>query len=184
MPQQPILACPHLPQVNNELPITHTRIHRDECGESFYIACLELAQSLWMAQRPAQAILQLDKAMMATIPADSGILSSHPIPYAAMLWFIENAADGSFMGNPVRHFQHLASRMNRKQPQPELRIVRAWICLHLAEATLAQLEYPRDHQQIDRENLQIPSRDNALTRILELSPHQSEKDWIKEMLYR
>jgi hypothetical protein len=182
MPQQPILACPHLPQVNNDLPSTHTRIHRAECGEPFYIACLELAQSLWVTQRPAQAILQLDKAMMANIAADSEVLRTHPIPYAAMLWIIENTPALDFIGNPVRHFQHLASRMNWKQPQPELRIARAWICLHLTEVSVAQQEYPRDHQQIDRENLQIPSRDSALTRLLELSPHQSEKDWIKEVL--
>lgn len=179
MPQQTIPACPHLPQVTRQLRITHAREHRTACREAYYIACLELAQSLWQNKRPAQAILQLDKAMMANIPANSTTLDTHPIPYRAMLWFMINTPTGSFVGNPVRHFQHLASRMNLKQPQPELRTARAWACLHLAESVLSHEDYPRDQRQLNKENLEIPNRYAVKAALIERSPHQLEKTWFE-----
>ena len=182
MLQHTIPACPHLPQVTCELPITHTREHRATCGETYYIVCLELAQSLWQNNKPAQAILQLDKAMMANIPADSTTLDTHPIPYRAMVWFMTSTQTGSFIGNPVRHFQHLASRMNLKQPQPELRTARAWACLHLAESLLNREDYPRDQRQLDKENLEIPNKCAVKALLVEFSPHQLEKTWFEQAM--
>lgn len=187
-PSSPIMlhptipACPHLPQVTGELPITHTREQRAICGEEYYLACLELAQSLWQNKRPAQAILQLDKAMMAQMPSNSPEVIAYPIPYMAMVWFMENTPAGSFMGNPVRHFQHLASRMNPKQPQPELRTARAWACLHLAEATLNSVNFPRDQKQVVHEKLEIPTTPAVIALLARLSPHQLEKSWFVQAM--
>ncbi|MEO1857893.1 MAG: hypothetical protein ABGY95_11100 [Rubritalea sp.] len=182
MHQNRITACPHLPHLTSPLPITHTRIHRNECGEAFYIACLELAQSLWINQRPAQAILQLDKAMMAIIPPNSDILDKHPIPYRAMLWIIDSNQSDIFIGNPVRHFQHLASRMNLNQPQPKLRIARAWACFHLAESILNPSTYPRDQRQIEEVKLEIPDYHATTEAIEKLSQHQLELTWLGQAM--
>lgn len=149
--------CPYLPNVDAFLPITHTRAHRAECGEAFFHACHELAQSLWRHGSPAQAILQLDKAMMAQVD------DSFTMPYEAILWIIQNCPNDQFVGNPVRHFQHLASRMNFKQPQPELRTWRAWACLHLTEQIIKNPEFTRDIVQVEKENLTIPELDKVLT---------------------
>ncbi|MFC5049381.1 hypothetical protein ACFPK9_01930 [Rubritalea spongiae] len=176
-----IHPCPYLPAVTETLPSTHTRPFRAECSQSFYNACHELAQSQWLQARPAQAILQLDKAMMAKLPADTPILSQLPIPYQPILWIIEHSAENAFLGNPVRHFQHLASRMNWKQPQPELRIARAWCCLHLCEARFSTALYPRDFVQIEREQLHVPSFDQALQILESTSPHTNEVDLVKQL---
>jgi len=44
----------------------------------------------------------------------SSVSSAQPLlyPYSAILWIIQHAPPNQFLGNPVRHFQHLASRMN------------------------------------------------------------------------
>ena len=160
--------CPHLPKVSPPLAITHTRQYRQACDQKFFQACLELAQSLWLLGSPAQAILQLDKSMMASTAS-----SADPIdyPYAAILWIIRHTPDHQFIGNPVRHFQHLASRMNMNQPSAEIRIWRAWACLHLTEALIPNAEtlYPRDQKQIENEGLHIPSLKEVLSEITHLS---------------
>lgn len=182
MQESSVPPCPYLPTVTCALPITHTRKHREECGVDFYLACLELAQSLWLQQLPAQAMLQLNKSMMAVLPADHQILKSHPIPYAAMHWIIRYAASKKFIGNPPRHFQHLATRMNHKLPQPELRVARAWCCFHLAESILPSKEFPRDEKQIKEESLVIITPEEALQTLEEQSPHSDEVGEIKRLL--
>jgi len=157
--------CPHLPSVSQPLPITHTREHRESCREDYFNACLELAQSLWQTGAPAQAILQLDKSFMAS--HSESLLS----PYLSILWIIRNTPDDQFLGNPVRHFQHLATRMNMSQPNAELRIWRAWACLHLTEKLFPDPAevHPRDTDQIEKENLSIPNVEETLNQITTLS---------------
>ena len=174
------IACPYLPQTQGALAVTHTRRFRQECGPDFYLACLELGQSQWLAGKPAQAILQLDKAMMAVLPAEHPRLEEFPIPYEAILWIIERAAHSQFLGDPVRHFQHLATRMNHKQAQPELRTARAWACLHLTEQQFPKLGFLRDHIQIEKEQVQVPSITSTLEQIKQLSPHLSEFSYLKQ----
>lgn len=70
------------------------------------------------------------------------------------------------LGNPVRHFQHLASRMSG--PRAEIRAWRAWACFHLAERCLAGAEFPRDGEQIAREGLWIPGYQMARNRVAEM----------------
>ncbi len=96
-------------------------------------------------------------------------------PYPAILWIIENSPDEQFIGNPVRHFQHLASRMNHTQPNAEARIWRAWACLHLTEQLIPEAPqiYPRDIQQIEKEALTIPSLKETL---VQLEAHGSERE--------
>lgn len=160
-------TCPHLPTIEAPLPITYTREHRQACDLKYFSACLELAQSLWRTGAPAQAILQIDKSFMA-----SHTESLLPC-YLSILWIIKNTPDNQFLGNPVRHFQHLASRMNMSQPNAELRIWRAWACLHLTEKLFPQngadSVYPRDLEQIEKENLGIPSSEQTLDQITRLS---------------
>ncbi len=136
---------PHLPPALPDLGPEHTRQHRAECGERFHRACLELSQSLWQQGKPAQAILQLNKAAM---------VPDLPAPYEALAWYLTHRSDELFIGNPVRHFQHLASRMSGDHA--ELRSWRAWACFHLSAEVLPPNKYPRDEEQIEKEALQIP----------------------------
>jgi len=159
----PLPACPHLPAAGFLFSANHAKPWRDELGERYYIACLESAQSKWQQGLPAQAILQVNKSFMAEL--NSFHLPGHPdyqnlCPYSAIVWICQNAPDGQFLGNPVRHFQHLASRMSPKSPNAPLRTWRAWACFHLSMATLP--EYPRDEEQIIMEQLVIPTFEDTL----------------------
>ncbi len=143
-------ACPWLPEVGAILDFSITRRHGKTRGGEFYLDALRYAQSQWRVGKPAQAILQLNKAWMADVADDDS-------PYRALVWILQQASAGDcgYLGNPVRHFQHLASRMSG--PRAEVRAWRAWLCFHLAEKTLNCAEYPRDGAQIAREGLWIPS---------------------------
>ena len=111
---------------------------------------------------------------MADLTGDESVLKTHPSPYRALLWIMETASNGDFgyLGNPVRHFQHLASRMSG--PRAEIRSWRAWFCFHLAEQVLNPAEFPRDGEQIAREGLWIPSKSRVLGEI-------SRNGWAFEM---
>lgn len=156
--------CPWLPEVEELHDFSITRKHGDKKGEAFYLDALRYAQSQWMSGKPAQAILQLNKAWMADL-SESQIHLSLPSPYLALLWMMKEVDAGAhgFMGNPVRHFQHLASRMSG--PRSEIRTWRAWWCFHLAESVLETSRYPRDGRQIAREGLWIPGAGRALDEI-------------------
>lgn len=78
-----------------------------------------------------------------------------PAPYAALVWFLEHRKKDLFIGNPVRHFQHLASRMSGENAGP--RAWRAWACFHLALEVLPGNDHPKDLVQIEKEGLRIPS---------------------------
>ena len=139
-----MVSNPHLPPAPASLTPAHTRQHRQECGAAFYQACLEFAQSLWLQKKPAQAILQLNKSAF----------TDEAFPYEALKWFLENRED-HFIGNPVRHFQHLATRM--AGPRAEQRTWQAWACFYLSKATLPENQFPEDLLQIKNEGLIIPS---------------------------
>jgi hypothetical protein len=135
---------------------TLTRRHGGRRGPAFYQDALRYAHSQWISGKPAQAVLLLDRAWMAEIPAGHPVLVDHPPPYRALAWLLSAASDGSrgYLGNPVRHFQHLASRM--RGPRAEIRRWRAWMCFHLAERVLPRAGFPRDGRQLAREGLWIP----------------------------
>lgn len=165
--------CPYLPEISEPHDFSLTQRHGRDKGAEFYVDALRYAQSQWLAQKPAQAILQLNKAWMADLSANEGILKSHPAPYRALVWIMENASNGKwgYLGNPVRHFQHLATRMSG--PRAEIRSWRAWMCFHLAEKTLGTSEFPRDGEQLAREGLWIPN-------IRRVSQAIAEKGWPHE----
>lgn len=154
---------PHLPSAPADLAPAHTRQHREECGPLFHQACLEFAQSLWLQGRPAQALLQLNKSSFAE--------TDHPFPYAALLWFLENRHDDLFIGNPTRHFQHLATRM--AGPRSEIRKWQAWACYHLSKKVLPADQFPEDFEQQKAENLSPPTLETCLKQLTFLN---SEKE--------
>ena len=59
--------CPWLPRVDEVHNFTLTRRHGTNRGADFYRDALRFAQSQWMSGKPAQAVLQLDKAWMADL---------------------------------------------------------------------------------------------------------------------
>jgi hypothetical protein len=160
--------CPWLPEVSEIHDYTVTRKHGDARGAGFYQDALRYAQSQWLVGKPAQAILQLDKAWMADLTEAPEFLDTPPSPYHALAWMLRHAAAGNhgYLGNPVRHFQHLASRMSG--PRTELRAWRAWLCMHLAQRVLPPAGFPRDGPQIAREGLWIPSAGRALDALAKL----------------
>ena len=146
--------CPHLPDHDPG----KTRRHGADRGAAFYLDALRFAQGYWIEGKPAQAILQLNKAFSTDLSENDPVLLEQPLPYAALAWIITRAADGShgFLGNPVRHFQHLATRMSG--PNREARIDRAWRCFHLSRRLLeGKGDFPLDGRQIAREGIFIPS---------------------------
>ncbi len=152
-----IPECPYLPSAGETLGPWVTRRHGKDKTDVFYQDALRYAQWFWLRGKPAQAILQLNKAWMA----DLRHAPETPPPYQALTWIMHQAASGNrgFMGNPVRHFQHLASRMGG--PRAMIRSWRAWFCHHLAKNTLGA-GYARDGVQIIREGLWIPGPERAL----------------------
>ena len=158
-------ACPWLPDVLEIHDFTLTRRHGSKRGAEFYLDTLRYAQSLWISGKPAQSILLLDKAWSVDLPADHEVLRSHSPPYQALIWILRRASVGDcgYLGNPVRHFQHLASRMSG--PRASIRSWRAWLCLHLAERVLPAPEFPRDGRQIVREGLWIPGMGRSLNAV-------------------
>ena len=157
--------CPWLPEVEEIHGHDLTRRHGADKGSAFYQDALRYAQSQWMVGKPAQAVLQLNKAWMADLAADDVVLVDFPPPYRALGWILSQAGDGGcgLLGNPVRHFQHLASRVNG--PRAELRAWRAWVCFHLAERRLDGGKFPRDGVQLVREGLWIPGFPRACAEV-------------------
>jgi hypothetical protein len=160
--------CPWLPEVDVIHDFTVTRKHGDARGAEFYQDALRFSQSQWLAGKPAQAILQLDKAWMADLTDSPESHEAYGSPYLALAWILRHAAAGNcgYLGNPVRHFQHLASRMSG--PRADIRAWRAWLCMHLAERVLPRAGFPRDGRQIAREGLWIPSAGRALEAVAAL----------------
>lgn len=153
-------ACPHLPTFQGLVTVDSMARFRTNRGPDFYRAALTYAQSLWVSGKPGQAILQLNKAWSADLAGNEDVLAEWPPPYKALVWILRQDAAGSFLGNPVRHFQHLASRMSG--PRTEVRSWRAWVCFHLSESCLENDSFPRDQRQIEREELAIPSIEDAV----------------------
>jgi len=147
--------CPLLPEVSHPHGHMVTRVHAPaKCGQ-FYFAAICYAHSLWREAKPAQAILQLNKAFMADLRGDEEVLVAHPPPYEVLVWFLRNRPDGPFLGNPVRHFQHLATRVSGDRR--EIRSWRAWACFHLSRAILPAEEFPPDEEQIAKEGIVFPA---------------------------
>ncbi len=149
--------CPYLPHVEGPVSPNLTKRHGTTRGAEYYMDALRYAQGQWIAQKPAQAILQLNKAFSTELPPTAQVFRDHPLPYQALAWILATAVDNSkgFLGNPVRHFQHLATRLSGLNR--EIRIQRAWICFWIARQILSPNgAFPLDGRQIAREGIFIP----------------------------
>jgi hypothetical protein len=75
------------------------------------------------------------------------------MPYRAIGWILRHGETVGFLGNPRRHFQHLATRMSGGET--ERRIARAWACWELARRVNPAWE--ADERQIASEGIVEPS---------------------------
>lgn len=117
-------------------------VHGAARDAAFYLTALTYANYLWQHHLVARGILSLDRALGADVRGDEAILQQWPLPYAAMAWFLREAPQGVFMGNPRVHFQHLADRMN--EPRREQRRWRIWACWAISRLVLP--DFPNDPQ--------------------------------------
>ncbi len=153
-------VCPHLPAVARPLTAAVARAGRAGGPAADYRVSLDYAQSLWREGKPAQALLQLNRAWAADLQGDEAVLREWPPPYRALDWILRDAGRSGFLGNPVRHFQHLATRMNAVRPVP--RRWRAWAGMHLAARLLDPRDFPPDEPQRLAEKLVIPGIDEVI----------------------
>ena len=149
-----MVACPFLPAGDSSLSAVSMRTVGAERGEAFYFLALRCAQSLWQRGLPAQAILLLNRAFSADLSGHESLLAEWPPPYMAIRWIMEERSEAQFIGNPRRHFQHLATRM--VEPRRELRSWRAWACWAIACEIFP--DAPGDLVQLEQEGIVEPSR--------------------------
>jgi hypothetical protein len=161
--------CPFLPDAHTAVSPSMIREQKHHGGEQAYLAHMTCAQSLWLQGLPAQVLLQLNHAMAVDLDPLAPILQTWPLPYRAKTWIFQNHVSEEFMGNPVRHYQHLATRVSG--PRRELRSWRAWACFHLAQQILPAEFYPCDDRQMTKEHLTLPSWQDVLLAIESLGIH-------------
>jgi len=168
-------SCPFLPEVYR----VHTAADLERFGKcrdsEFYLTCLRYAQSLWQSGFPAKSILLCNRALSAPLDGSEPGLKIWPLPYQALAWILIQQPDGQFIGNPRRHWQHLATRM--VEPNKALRTWRAWACWYLAKTLLPETSYPADTQQIRKESIVEPCFDDIFTALVRLSPTDDVTPW-------
>jgi hypothetical protein len=147
-------------------PLTHVVMapFRNDRGPEFYQTALAYAASLWLQGLPARSLLQINRAFSADFTGDEAILKRWPLPYAAAAWVIANRpqlGNDFFIGNPRRHYQHLATRM--VPPRQEQRTCRAWACWYLSVQLLPADQFPADEKQIAEEGITEPSEQDIAT---------------------
>ena len=151
--------CPLLPPQPEPLTAACLRpFGKFDRGPDFYIQALHYAQSHWQQGSPAQALLLVNRALGADVPADHPVLTSWPLPYATVAWILKHHSPEHFIGNPRRHYQHLATRM--VEPRKLLRTWRAWACWAIAVGRLTaerQAQMPADEAQLHMENVVEPT---------------------------
>jgi len=148
-------ACPWLPLPTRPLTAASLTAAGGERGAALYLLALECAHALWLNGLPAQSLLLLNRAWSADLRGDEPVLARWPVPYAAAAWVMRHRDPSSFIGNPRRHYQHLATRM--VEPRREQRRWRAWACWALARAI--EPEWPADEKQLAGECLHEPDEE-------------------------
>jgi hypothetical protein len=147
--------CPYLPVPERVLTAACLEKHGPARGPYFYLTALLYAQSLWLQGLPARALLLLNRALGCDLTGTEPVLAQWPLPYRAVVWILHHHRPDQFLGNPRRHWQHLATRMSG--PRSELRTWRAWACWRLA--CLALPDLPADDEQIAREGVREPAEE-------------------------
>ena len=163
--------CPLLPVPSGPLGADCLAPLAGDRGPAFYHTALLYSQSLWLQGYPARAILLLNRAMGCDLNGSEAVLAQWPLPYRAMVWILQNHLPEHFIGNPRRHWQHLATRM--VEPRKELRTWRAWACWHMARVILPDM--PADEEQIVREGVQEPAESEIAAQLARLGiPGETE----------
>lgn len=174
----PIPPCPHLPDTggaSHPAALLGEFRHTGRGGD-FYRQALLCAQSRWLDRLPAQSLLMLNRAMGARLCGgrDAALLAERPIPYRAVRWILQHGEAAGFLGNPRRHYQHLATRMSGWEK--ERRTARAWACWWLARR--ANPRWEADTAQIAREGLAEPAfEETAETLARHGLPGEAEEWW-------
>ncbi len=154
----PSECCPFLPVPSGVLTAACLQpFGKEDRGAEFYEMALNYAQSHWRQDLPAQALLQVNRALGSAVAATDEVLQRWPLPYAAVVWLLQHHGPDQFIGNPRRHYQHLATRM--VEPRKALRTWRAWACWVLVCELLPH--FPADEKQLAEENVCEPSRDKV-----------------------
>ncbi len=167
-------ACPFLPSVDEPLRAAGMKRFGKQRGGDFYLGALECAQALWLQGLPAQALLQMNRAFSADLRGGEPVLNEWELPYRAMRWVMSECPPDQFIGNPRRHFQHLATRM--VEPRRDLRSWRAWACWWHAVEIFPDL--PADGKQLEEEGITEPEKDRILQN-LKSHGHAGESDlWL------
>lgn len=149
------MECPFLPPVEEPITAAAMKIFgKSDRGSAFYGQALRCAQSLWLQGFPAQSLLLINRAFGAELREGDPILEDHPLPYRAAAWVMSRRETGQFIGNPRRHYQHLATRM--VEPRRTQRAWRAWACWWIACRIFP--EYPADERQLAEEGVAEPTR--------------------------
>ncbi|HSJ03022.1 MAG: GNAT family N-acetyltransferase [Verrucomicrobium sp.] len=174
------IPCPFLPVINR--PYTANDIHdlgRDR-SSTFYNTALHYAQSLWLEGFPAKSLLLVNRALSCWLPEVSLKVPGES-PYHAVAWLLQNRPPGFFVGNPRRHYQHLATRM--VEPHKTLRTWRAWACWYLSKHLLSESEFPSDEKQIREELIVEPTRDEIARQLTALSPQDDCAAWLEALAW-
>ena len=166
--------CPFLPIPDRALDSSYTRRLGRDRGPVFYFAALEYAQSLWLQGFPARSLLLINRALGADLCGSDAVLAEWPLPYAAARWVMSHRADDQFVGNPRRHYQHLATRM--VEPRKELRTWRAWACWFLSLQIFP--DYPADEKQILEEGVVEPDMTTILANLERLGFQGEPALWL------
>ena len=171
--------CPFLPETDRVIRASEIAALGQDRGPGFYEASLRYGQSLWRTGLPAQALLQCNRALSTCLGKDEPVLQRWPLPYLPMVWLLVNRREGQFLGNPRRHFQHLATRMT--EPHKKLRAWRAWACWYLSKRVLPEDEFPADWKQIRSEGVVEPVFAQISERLRVLSPADDGLAWRKAL---
>ena len=156
--------CPYLPVPARPLSAASIAEVGADRGPIFYRLALECAQALWLQGLPAQSLLLINRALGAGLSGDEPELAEWPLPYRAAAWVMQARTDDQFIGNPRRHYQHLATRM--VEPRKSLRTWRAWACWHMACRIFP--EYPADGKQIAEEGVHEPATEEIAAQLTAL----------------
>lgn len=167
---------PLLPAIDREHGAAEVNALGKDRSAVFYETCHLYAQTLWQQGFPAKCILALNRALSCALSADEPVVSRLPLPYQALAWLmIYRPGEEQFIGNPRRHWQHLATRM--VEPNKELRSWRAWACWYLAKEILPELRFPPDLKQIIQEGVCEPTRAMIAEKLKTLSPADDLTRW-------
>lgn len=166
---------PLLPEIDRPCTAAEVNAFGKDRGPAFYETCHRYAQTLWQTGFPAKCILLLNRALSCPLKADEPVLQRWPLPYQALAWLLIHRPADQFIGNPRRHWQHLATRM--VEPHKALRTWRAWACWYLAKEILPEADFPSDLQQIREEGIAEPTKAEISQQLQRLSPADDLHQW-------